>query len=246
MERIDDAGDERLAPYARLTDAGHRSDGTFVLEGSLAVERAVAVGVRLRSLLLTPHKTQVAGLAGDGVPVYVAERPVLRELTGFDVHRGVLAVADRPPAREPADVLRDARLALVVEGVTDAENVGALFRNAAAFGAAVVVDGTTCDPLQRRCVRVSVGNVLAVPWARGTLGDASDAGLTTVALTPSGDRSLREVQASRAAVVVGAEGPGLAPATLAAADVRARIPMAPGVDSLNVATAAAVALYELG
>lgn len=249
MEVVDDPGDERVAGYARLTDAGHRRDGTFVLEGALAVERALAAGVRLRSLLLAPHKTEVAASAAAGgagdVPVYVAERPVLRALTGFDVHRGVLALADRPPPRSPAEVLDGSRLALVVEGVSDAENVGALFRNAAAFGAVVLVDDGTCDPLQRRCVRVSVGNVLGVPWARGAVADAAAAGLTTVALTPAGDVDVGDVEAERVAVVVGAEGAGLAAASLEAADVRARIPMAPGVDSLNVATAAAVALHEL-
>jgi tRNA G18 (ribose-2'-O)-methylase SpoU len=246
VEVVTDAGDERIAGYARLTDAGHRRDGTFVLEGALAVERAVAAGIRLRSLLLAPHKTSVASTVPGDVRVFVAERPVLRELTGFDVHRGVLALGERPTARPAAEVLAGARLALVVEGVSDAENVGALFRNAAAFGAVVLVDDATCDPLQRRCVRVSVGNVLAVAWARGTLADAAGAGLTTVALTPAGDVDLVDVEAERAAVVVGAEGPGLSPEALAAADVRARIPMAPGVDSLNVATAAAIALHALG
>jgi tRNA G18 (ribose-2'-O)-methylase SpoU len=244
MEVVDDPGDERVAGYARLTDAGHRSDGTFVLEGRLAVERAVAAGVRLRSLLLAAHKAHLAASLAPGVPAYVAERPVLRALTGFDVHRGVLAVADRPAPRAAAEVLDGASLALLVEGVTDGENVGGLFRNAAAFGAVVLVDAGTCDPLQRRCVRVSMGHVLSLPWARGGLADAAAAGLTTVALTPAGDVPLREVPPGPVALLVGAEGTGLAAATLAAADVRARIPMAPGVDSLNVATAAAIALYE--
>ena len=246
MEVVTDPDDPRVAAYARLTDGGHRADGTFVLEGALAVERAVAAGITIRSMLLAPHK---ADLAVDGVPVHVADREVLRRLTGFDVHRGVLAVADRPPDRAPGEVLATSRLALVVEGVSDAENVGALFRNAAAFGAAVLLDDRTCDPLNRRCVRVSVGNVLHVPWARGTVADCD--GFTTLALTPSGDLVSgsatwrRFSTRGRVAVVVGPEGPGLAEETMAACDHRVRIPMAPGVDSLNVATAAAIALYEL-
>lgn len=247
VEVVDDPGDPRLAGYARLTEGGHRSDGTFVLEGAFAVERAVAAGITVRSLLLAGHKADLAGdLVGDHVPVYVADRALLRDLTGFDVHRGVLAIGERPPARTSGEVLHGARLALAVEGVSDAENVGALFRNAAAFGAVVLLDDATCDPLSRRSVRVSVGNVLRVPWARGTHADAATAGLTTVALTPAGDVDLRDVEAERVAVLVGAEGPGLTPATLAACDHRVRIPIAAGVDSLNVATAAAVALYELG
>ena len=244
METVTDPDDPRVAPYARLTDGGHRADGTFVLEGAFAVERAVAAGIVLRSLLLAPHKVDVAI---EGVPAYVADRDVLEELTGFDVHRGVLAIGERPAPRTPADVLGGARLALVVEGVSDAENVGALFRNAAAFGAVVLLDDATCDPLNRRCVRVSVGNVLHVPWARGTHRDTT--GWTTLALTPAGELPLRDPRlaglATEVAVVVGPEGPGLSAATMAACDHRVRIPMAAGVDSLNVATAAAIALYEL-
>lgn len=240
METVTDADDPRVAPYARLTDGGHRADGTFVLEGAFAVERAVAAGIVLRSLLLAPHKVDVAI---GGVPTYVADRDVLKQVTGFDVHRGVLAVGERPAPRTPAEVLDGARRALVVEGVSDAENVGALFRNAAAFGAVVLLDDATCDPLNRRCVRVSVGNVLRVPWARGTHVDCT--GFTTLALAPAGDVDVRAVEAERAAIVVGPEGPGLPEETMAACDQRVRIPMRPGVDSLNVATAAAIALYEL-
>lgn len=241
MGHVTDPDDERVAPYARLTDGGHRADGTFVLEGAFAVARAVEAGVEIRSMLLAPHKVDVAI---DGVPAYVADRDVLRRITGFDVHRGVLAIGVRPPTRTPAEVLATASgKALVVEGVSDAENVGALFRNAAAFGAVVLLDDRTCDPLNRRCVRVSVGNVLFVPWARGTIDDCD--GFTTIALTPSGDVDLADVRAERVAVVVGPEGPGLSDETMARCDHRARIPMAPGVDSLNVATAAAIALYDL-
>jgi tRNA G18 (ribose-2'-O)-methylase SpoU len=170
----------------------------------------------------------------------------LRETVGFDLHRGVIASAERPPPNDPAELLVHARRVLITERVNDLENLGSLFRAARAFGCdAVLLDPETADPLGRRPVRVSMGHVLHVPFARldpwpAALQLVADAGLTTVALTPSGDR-LR--LPDRAALLVGAEGPGLTDAALAAADRRVRIDMARGVDSVNVATAAAIALH---
>jgi tRNA G18 (ribose-2'-O)-methylase SpoU len=190
------------------------------------------------------------------VPLIVRPAAEVADITGFAFHRGVLASAGRRPGPPVGEVLAAARLLLVVVGVNDHENVGGLFRNAAAFGVdGVLLDPTTADPLYRRSVRVSAGHVLRTPWTRLDL-DITDAfaelrasGFTVVALTPAPTAESIEVIATappeRVAVVVGAEGPGLSPAVLAAADRQVRIPLAPGVDSLNVATAAAVALHRV-
>ncbi|MEA3019351.1 MAG: hypothetical protein QOI47_875 [Actinomycetota bacterium] len=243
---VDDPDDPRVDPYRSLRGRPG-GDATFVVEGITTLRQALAAGVRLRSALVLPAR--VDAFVGLDIPVYVASRDVLEGITGFDVHRGLLALADRPAARTVDDVLRDARRVLVIDGVTDAENVGALFRNAAAFGVdAVLLDPLSCDPLLRRCVRVSVGTVLRVAFARSADWPAAlrARGVTTLALTPNGEVAVTDVRVPDAfALVVGAEGSGLAPALLQAADVRVRIPMSVGVDSLNVATAAAVALSHL-
>lgn len=243
---VDDPDDPRLDPYRSLR--GRPADeATFVVEGVTTLRQALDAGVRLRSALVLPTRTgEVDAL---GIPYHVASRAVFEQITGFDVHRGVLALAERPPEPDPDALLERARRVLVIEGVTDSANVGSLFRNAAAFGAdAVVLDPTTCDPLLRRCVRVSVGTVLRVPWVRlaGWAVALRVHGITIAALTPSGDVALGEIDAPpRCALLVGTEGRGLSAGALEAADVRVRIPMANGVDSVNVATAAAVALYGL-
>jgi tRNA G18 (ribose-2'-O)-methylase SpoU len=175
----------------------------------------------------------------------------LSQVVGFRVTRGVLASADRPPPPEVGALLAAARRVVVLEALNDFENLGALFRNAAAFGVdAVLLDPQCADPLYRRSVRVSMGHVLQVPFAvlpgawPGSLARLD--GFTTVALTPGGSTLLRAVPPlERWAVLLGAEGPGLTDGALARADLRVRIPMAAGVDSLNVATAAAVALAHL-
>jgi tRNA G18 (ribose-2'-O)-methylase SpoU len=181
----------------------------------------------------------------------------MTEVTGVHFHRGVLAVAERPALPTVAELVADARRVLVLEAVNDHENIGALFRNAAAFGVdGVVLDPTTADPLYRRSTRVSLGHVLRVSFARvgdggwpGALDELRSLGFTTVALTPAPDAEpLGRLVAGgpeRVALVLGAEGPGLTAAAMAATDRRVRIPMADGVDSVNVATAAALALSAL-
>lgn len=241
---VTDVDDPRLDPYRSLR--GRPADErTFVVEGITTLRQAVSAGVRLRSALVLPGRAD--DLAAFDIPVHVAERDVLERIVGFDVHRGVLALADRPPERDAATLLVSARSVLVIDGITDTENVGALFRNAAAFGVdAVVLDAVSCDPLLRRCVRVSVGTVLRVPFARVELWPDQLDGFTVLALTPAGDTDIRSLEVpDRWALAVGSEGEGLGTAVLGAADIRLRIPMAAGVDSLNVATAAAVALYAL-
>lgn len=262
---VDDPADERVADFFRLNDpdlrraraqSGGDEGGFFVAEGVLVIRHLLRSTFRLRGVMVTPPG--LAALAGDldGIeaPVYVVPQDVMTGVAGFHFHRGALASADRP--RSPVDLLdvvADAPLVVMAEGVTDNENLGALFRNAAAFGAgAVVVDRTAADPLYRRSIRVSMGQVLRLPFTRvPDMADAvrrlQDAGYEVLALTPSPDAvDVRDVvRRCRLALLVGAEGPGLCPASLAAADRRVRITMASGVDSLNVATAAAVALHHL-
>ena len=243
VSRLDDP---RLDPYRSLRGRPH-GDATFVVEGITTLRQARDAGVHLRSALVLPGRAEE--LADLDIPVFVADRDVLESIVGFDVHRGVLALADRPPDRDADSLLQRASRVLVIDGITDTENMGALFRNAAAFGVdAVVLDELSCDPLLRRCVRVSVGTVLRVPFARNAAWPVRLLvhGIPVLALTPSGETRLGDVVApERFALAVGAEGTGLSAEILDSADVRVRIPMAPGVDSLNVATAAAVALYGL-
>jgi tRNA G18 (ribose-2'-O)-methylase SpoU len=266
VEIIDDPTDPRLDDYRHLTDRSARAaveassapQGIFVVEGALALEQLLRSEHRVRSVLLTSARAKsLGGLVDDLAPdrveqVLVAPREVLAEVTGYDVHRGVLAAALRPAPLDPATLLEGARRVLVVEGVTDNENVGALFRNAAAFGTdAVLLDGACTDPLYRRSIRVSSGWTLRLPHARvPDVGSALElcraAGLRSVALSPRPDVLAVDVAAARGllddpvAVVVGAEGAGLGEEALEGVDVVVRIPMAGEVDSLNVATAYAV------
>lgn len=233
----------------------------FVVEGLFALEALVRSRYPLRSLLVADNKLEaVRGLIGpvpdiEAVPLVVRSPADLVAITGFAFHRGVLATARRLPPPSLDEVVAGARRSLVIEGVNDHENLGALFRNAAALGIeGVVLDPTTADPLYRRSVRVSLGHVLRVPWSRfvqwpAGLDDLRTQGIVSLALTPAADAvDIDEVAADppdRVAFLVGAEGPGLSSAALAAADRRVRIPIAVGVDSLNVATAAAIAFHRL-
>jgi tRNA G18 (ribose-2'-O)-methylase SpoU len=258
--------DDPLDDYRALNDSRtrrrvERQGGYFVVEGLLALGALLDSPYPVRSVLATERKAaRVADLVAGRARLVVRPDDEVAAVAGFDVHRGVLAAADRLPLPDPRDVLAGTRLALVVEGVGDHENLGALFRNAAAFGVdAVLLDPTTADPLYRRSVRVSVGHVLRVPWTRlapwpAALDDLEAAGWLVLALTPAADAEpLRSAVTDTSggpdvppvAVLVGAEGPGLTAGALGAATRRVRIPLAPGVDSLNVATAAAVALHAL-
>ena len=259
--------DERwIGDFRALNDPARRREierrgEFFVVEGIFALEALVVSRYPLRSLLVAENKLDavrklVAPLADlDAVPIVVRPPAELEDITGFGFHRGVLATARRLPPPPVDEVVAGARRLLVVEGVNDQENLGSLFRNAAALGIeGAVLDPTTADPLYRRTVRVSLGHVLRVPWARsdrwpGGLDGLRDRGITTVALTPAADavdiEDLAADPPDRVAFLVGAEGPGLSPAALATADLRVRIPIAAGVDSLNVATAAAIAFHRL-
>jgi tRNA G18 (ribose-2'-O)-methylase SpoU len=250
--RIDDPADPRVADYVGLRD-GHTAEPVFIAEGITALQRLLESEYPVRSVFVSDRKlSRVEPLLGDlDAPLFVAPEHVLEATVGFNIHRGVIAAADRLPLPAPADLLRDARRVAVLEGLNDLENVGSLFRNAAAFAIdAVLLDPRTVDPLYRRIVRVSLGNVLHIPFARiDPWPDALDvvraAGFATLALTPALDATpIAELAAAppeRVAFLLGAEGPGLSDAALVAADHRVRIPMADTVDSVNVATAAALA-----
>ena len=252
---VDDASDPRLADFADLRDPHARrrleGDEFFVAEGPVAIERLIASGHHVRAVLVTPaQRERLAGaLAGLDAPVFVAPRGVLAATVGFNLHRGAIASAQRRPARAIDDVIRGARRVAVLEGLNDPENLGAIARSARALGVdAMVIDPTCLDPYYRRAVRVSMGEILFLPIARaaawpGDLHLLHDAGFETWALTPSHDADdIWTVDVpDRLALVLGAEGPGLAPSTVRLATRRVRIPITPGVDSLNVGAAAAVA-----
>lgn len=265
LVHLTDPDDERLADYVALTDVALRSrhepeKGLYIAESSTVLGRALAAGHRPRSVLVSPRwlpdleAMLTSRDPGDPpVRVYVAEPAVLEAITGFHVHRGALAAMHRPPLPPVAEVLAGARRVAVLEDVVDHTNVGAAFRSAAAIGVdAVLVTPRCADPLYRRSVRVSMGTVFQVPWTRidpwpDGIALLRDAGFVTAALALSDDSvSLDALEADppeRLALVLGAEGDGLKPATIAAADVTVRIPMAGGVDSLNVAAAGAVAFW---
>lgn len=262
---VTDPSDDRLADYVSLTDVALRSrhepaKGLYIAESSTVLERALRAGHRPRSVLLAPRWVpdleRMAAALPDGdapVPVYVADEPVLEAITGFHVHRGALAAMHRPPLPDLAELLAGARRVAVLEDVVDHTNVGAAFRSAAALGVdAVLVTPRCADPLYRRSVRVSMGTVFQVPWTRvdpwpGGVDALREAGFVTAALALSDDSvTLDDLVADlpeRLALVLGAEGHGLKPATVAACDLVVRIPMSGGVDSLNVAAAAAVAFW---
>lgn len=253
-----DSTDPRLDDYRDLSDADVRPDrrGVVIAEGVNVVERLIASEYRVRSVVGVAARIDALApvLEQLDIPVYVVDKWLLSAVVGFRVTRGVLAAADRPAPRDVAGLLARARRIAVLESLNDFENLGALFRNAAAFGIdGVVLDRQCADPLYRRSVRVSMGHVLRVPFAvadtdwLASLRAVRDAGFTLFAMTPAADAvPLPDVEPpSRWAVLLGAEGPGLTRQAQAVADVRVRIPMAAGVDSLNVATAAAVAFAHL-
>ncbi|MHA7986428.1 TrmH family RNA methyltransferase [Rathayibacter sp. CAU 1779] len=260
---IDTVDAPELADFARLTDVALRralepAGGLYIAESTKVISRALAAGHIPRSVLV--HERWLPDLeplmaAHPDVPVYVGTESALEALTGFHLHRGAMAAMHRPPLPSVEEVLDGARRVVVLEDIVDHTNVGAAFRAVAGLGAdAVLVSPRCADPLYRRSVRVSMGTVLQVPWTRlGEWQDAAprlhDAGFHIAALALADDAvSLDEFAAhppEKVAMVMGAEGDGLSRRALSAADTVVTIPMAHGVDSLNVASAAAVALYAL-
>ena len=261
---ITDLHAPELAPYAGLTRAQlqnrqHPEEGLFIAESVPVIEAALAAGYAPVSLLMERRKL---GALKDtllarcpGVPVYTAERDVLAGLTGYALTRGVLCAMRRKPLPDHACVCRSARRIAVLENIVDTTNMGAIFRSAAALGMdAVLITPSCCDPLARRCLRVSMGGVFRVPWAylpeKDPIGAVQQLGFACAALAldpraiPVTDPALRAHD--HLALVLGTEGSGLAPETIRRCDHTVIIPMHNGVDSLNVATAAAVAFWELG
>lgn len=258
IESLDHPG---ALPYGALTEAQLRNrlepeKGIFIAESPKVIRVALAAGYQPISLLC--EERHITGDAADIIascpemPVYTADRQLLASLTGYTLTRGVLAAMHRQPFRPLSDLLRDAHRIVVIDSVVDTTNIGAIFRSAAALGIdAVLLTQSSCDPLNRRAVRVSMGTVFQVPWAwlDGPLNTLRDYGFKTVAMALT-DKSvpldyppLKEEP--RLALIMGTEGDGLAQSTIEEADYTVRIPMAHGVDSLNVAAATAVACWEL-
>lgn len=263
VQRISASDDPRLHDFVGLTDVALRQrteieDGLFVAEGAKVIRRAVASGYAVRSFLLEEKWLDTLGevraaMQSAAVPVYLADAAVLRDVTGYDVHRGALASMHRRPLPDAASLLATSSRVAVIEDLVDATNLGAVFRGAAALGIdAVLLTPRCADPLYRRAVKVSMGSVFTVPYARfdrwpQCFQQIREAGFTLLAMTPApGSVDLPDLaMPDRTALLLGTEGPGLSRAALAAADLRVRIPMDAGVDSLNVAAAAAVAFYAM-
>lgn len=256
---VDDPADPRLDDFRDLSSADRRPDrpdrgGLVIAEGVVVVRRLMASAYPVRAAMGEAHRlADLTDVLPPQTPAYAVPPATMDAVVGFHLNRGVLASADRAPMPDAETLLLSARRLLVLEGVNDHENLGSLFRAGAAFGVdGVLLGGRTGDPLYRRAVRVSMGTVLQVPFASAPrwpqeLIDLQDLGFVTLALTPHPPavqlRSL-PAEAERVAIVVGAEGPGLTAEALATARRHVRIPMADGVDSLNVATAAAIALHH--
>jgi tRNA G18 (ribose-2'-O)-methylase SpoU len=261
---VDSADDAVLDEYRALNDQTFRrrfeGDELFMVEGFVAIDRLVESGHDVRSVLLTPSRVDrfaphLDGLARRGVPVYVADRHIVADVVGFDLHRGVIAAATRRSAPRLVDIGASSTRIAVLEGLNDAENLGAIARAARALGVdALVVDPTCTDPYSRRSVRVSMGEILLLPVVRVDRDDwpqlaptLAALGFDTWALTPADDAdSIWAIDPpARVAVLLGAEGSGLTTRTLTTATRRVRIPVRPGVDSLNVAQAAAITFAAL-
>jgi tRNA G18 (ribose-2'-O)-methylase SpoU len=266
-DEVGSADDPRLADYTRLTDAGLRTHleaehGLFIAEGTKVITRAVAAGFPVRSMLLARSRLidldALSALTGPEVPVYVVPDEVAEKLTGYRVHRGALASLARRPLPAVGEVIAAARRVVVLEDLVDHANVGAIFRCAAALGVDAVVLSPRCaDPLYRRSVKVSMGAVFAIPYARMSdwfdgLAELKSAGFRVLALTPDEGAAPigSALGADRVALLLGTEGDGLSARWLHEADETVRIPMDPaaraaGVDSLNVVAAAAIACHLL-
>ena len=266
---ITDFSAPELDVFARLTEAQLRSrrqpeKGLFIAESPKVITRALDAGHEPVSLLM--ERKDIGGQARDiiarcgSTPVYTADRDVLAGLTGYELTRGILCAFRRPSLPAAEDLCANARRVAVLEGIVDATNVGAIFRSAAALRVdAVLVTPTCCDPLLRRSVRVSMGTVFQVPWTYigATAADWPEQGLEhlkqlgfrTAAMALS-DKAVsiddpRLMAEEKLAIILGTEGDGLSPATIAGCDYTVQIPMSPGVDSLNVAAASAVAFWQL-
>jgi tRNA G18 (ribose-2'-O)-methylase SpoU len=260
---LESADDPRVSDYTKLTDVHLRkvrepAEGLYIAESSRVLRRALAAGHRPRSFFLAEKWAEDLADVFErfpDVPAYVGSAALLEEITGFHLHRGAMAAMQRPAPVPLAGLLAGARRVAVLEDIVDHTNVGAIFRSAAALGVDAVLVSPRCgDPLYRRSVRVSMGTVFQVPWARleqwpGDLAALQEHGFLVAAMELTGDAvdvdELAARNPAKLALVLGTEGAGMSAATLAAVDLAVKIPMRPGVDSLNVAAASAVAFWEL-
>lgn len=229
-------------------------EGLFIAEGEVVLRVLVFRSkLTVRSVLVEKRRVAavrdvVERLSSD-VPVYVVPQTLMDDVVGFSIHRGVLALGERGPSLSPTTLVTNASLLVGLVGLTNHDNVGGIFRNAAAFGVdGILLDASSCDPLYRKAIRVSVGAALVVPFARSTsaeqmLDELISAGIEPIALTPRGEETIESLPPRRRALILGTEGPGLPDAVLARTR-RVRIDMAPGLDSLNVAVASGIALHE--
>jgi tRNA G18 (ribose-2'-O)-methylase SpoU len=256
---IDDVNDPRLAEYQSIREPElARSRGLFVAEGRLVVQRVIESGrYRVRSVLVNDAAGRALAASLDRVdaPVFVGSTALVAAVAGYNMHRGCVALVERPAPLLAAAAVDGVRTVVALEGVGNADNVGGVFRNAAAFGAAVVLSRNCCDPLYRKAIRTSMGAALTVPWA--WVDDWPDGllalrarGYEIASLTPRDPAETLDVFAGRArgssiVLVAGTEGEGLSDRIVAEADARVRIPIAPAVDSLNVAVAVGIALWRL-
>ncbi|MBL0372393.1 RNA methyltransferase [Rhizobium sp. KVB221] len=263
--RIDDPADPRIAGFSDIRERDlRRQHGQFIAEGTVVLrmladaDLRAASGFQMQAVLLLENRLDglteiLANMRGD-VPVYIAGKQVMNAIAGFDIHRGVLALGTRSNARSASELvtsLPESALVVAAAGISNHDNIGSIFRNAAAFGAdAVLLDGECCDPLYRKAIRVSVGAALKVPYAitdtTGTLISLlHDRGFALWGLSPRGELDIRAIPASaRMALLTGTEGEGL-PQHVMASVRTARIAQAPGLDSLNAATATGIALYSI-
>lgn len=268
MIPVGDPADPRVAAFVGLRDralarqAPPGDPGVFIAEGDVVVERALRAGYRARAVLVDATRRQpLPPGVPPATPVYGAAPPVLERITGLGVHRGILGCFERRPPRPAAEVIAAARRVVVCERVSNPTNLGVIVRSAAGLGMdALLLDPTCSDPLYRRTARVAMGEGYAFPWAwiprlPAGLDLLRAAGFRLIALTPDpgatpidqlGGGGAAAGDDGRVALLFGAEGPGLSPETLAAADVRAGVPMQRGVDSLNVGVAAGIAFWVLG
>jgi tRNA G18 (ribose-2'-O)-methylase SpoU len=254
---ITDASDDRVRTYRNLKDVAQRVNGCFIAESELVLDRILDSDLEVVSVFVTDQRYGRLASRLESRPhlaVYTTAPPVLDAVVGFPMHRGVLALVRRPVLPSPDVLLGSVSRVVVLEDVVDPDNVGSIFRHAAAFGAdAVLLSTHAGDPLYRKAVRTSMGRVLDVRYARvGIHDDLLDVlrrnGLTSLAFTPKGTTDLRDFAAlglQRIAALFGAEAPGLRDSTIEGADWSVRIPIDPAIDSLNVATSAAIAMYEL-
>jgi tRNA G18 (ribose-2'-O)-methylase SpoU len=258
---ISSLNEKGLEVFSTLTEAQLRMElepekGLFIAESPKVISVALDAGCHPTALLC--ERKHIEGDARDiiervgDIPIYTGSRELLTQLTGYALTRGVLCAMRRMPKPSVADVLKDARRVVVIEAVTDTTNIGAIFRSAAALGIdAVLLTRDTCDPLNRRAVRVSMGSVFLVPWTwlDAPITSLHDFGFHTAAMALSDDSiwldDARLKSEPRLAIIMGTEGDGLPQKTISEADYTVRIPMAHHVDSLNVAAAAAVAFWEL-